>query len=99
MSLDNKIVLTAPEGSLGERLDVIIAKLCPQFSRSQLQKWIKSGDILLNNKKAKTRDKVFGGEAITVIPVLSEQTHDLPEAIELDIVFEDELQKHVPSYL
>ena len=89
-SPENKIVLTVPEGSLGERLDVIIAKLCPQFSRSQLQKWIKSGDILLNDKKAKTRDKVYGGEVITLIPVASEQTHDLPEAIELDIVFEDD---------
>jgi len=90
MSAEEKLFLIAPEGSLGERLDVIVAQLCPKFSRSQLQKWIKSGDILLNNKKAKTRDKVFGGEEITVIPVQSEQTHDLPEAIDLDIVFEDE---------
>ena len=90
MSAEEKLFLIAPEGSLGERLDVIVAQLCPKFSRSQLQKWIKSGDILLNNKKAKTRDKVFGGEEITVIPVQSEQTHDLPETIDLDIVFEDE---------
>lgn len=90
MSLNNKIILTVPEGSLGERLDVITAQLCPQFSRNQLQKWIKSGDILLNNAKAKTRDKVFGGEEIAVTPVQTEQTHDLPESIALDIVFEDE---------
>ena len=83
-------VLIVPEGTLGERLDVVVAQLCPQYSRSQLQKWIKSGNILLNQKKAKTRDKVFGGEQISVTPVQSEQTHDLPEAIELDIIFEDE---------
>lgn len=90
MNTDSSIQLTVPDDALGERLDVIVAQLCPQFSRSQLQKWIKSGDILLNNKQAKTRDKVFGGESILVTPKLQEQTHDKPEAIHLDIVYEDE---------
>ena len=90
MNTDSSIQLTVPEDALGERLDVIVAQLCPQFSRSQLQKWIKSGDILLNNKLAKTRDKVFGGEAIIVTPKLQEQTCDKPESIHLDIVYEDE---------
>jgi len=90
MSIDEKLVLVVPDGTLGERLDLVVAQLCPQFSRSQLQKWIKSGDILLNGQKAKTRDKMFGGEEIIVTPVQTEQTHDLPEAINLDIVFEDD---------
>lgn len=90
MSSDSDIFLTVPDETFGERLDVVIAQLCPQFSRSQLQKWIKSGDVLVNNTPAKTRDKLHGGEEIIVSPVLSEQTHDLPEAIALDIVFEDE---------
>ena len=90
MNTDSSIQLVVPDDALGERLDVVVAQLCPQFSRSQLQKWIKSGDILLNHKKAKTRDKVFGGEEILVSPVAQAQTHDKPEAIALDIVFEDD---------
>ena len=90
MSNDSIISLTVPEDTLGERLDVVVAQLCPQFSRSQLQKWIKSGDILVNNKSAKTRDKVFGGEKIIVSPVLTEKTHDKPEAIKLAIIYEDD---------
>ncbi len=90
MSKDSDISLVVPDDVLGERLDVVVAQLCTQFSRSQLQKWIKSGDILVNNKKAKTRDKMFGGEEILVSPVLTEKTHDLPEAIDLNIVFEDD---------
>ena len=90
MNSESKIYLIVPDDVLGERLDVVLAQLCPQFSRSQLQKWIKSGDVQLNNQKAKTRDKLFGGEEIVVSPVISEQTHDLPEAIDLNIVFEDE---------
>ena len=79
-----------PIESLGERLDRVVAELCPQFSRSQLQKWIKSGDILLNDTQANVRDKVSGGDEILITPVLETKTTDLPEAIKLDIVFEDE---------
>lgn len=85
-----EIILTAPEEMMGKRLDQVLAQLCPQYSRSQLQKWIKSGDVLVNNVVGKTRDKIVGGEEIIVTPVLSEQTYDKPESIELDIVFEDE---------
>jgi len=75
---------------LGERLDRAVADLCPQFSRSQLQKWIKAGHILLNNKSANVRDKVAGGDEIIVKPVLETKIKDLPEAIDLNIVYEDE---------
>ena len=87
---DEKIHLIVPDDTFGERLDVVIAQLCPQFSRSQLQKWIKSGHVLLNNGSAKTRDKVQGGEEIVVTPILTEKTRDLPEFIDLDIVYEDD---------
>jgi len=79
-----------PMEYLGERLDRVVAELCPQFSRSQLQKWIKSGDILLNNSSANVRDKVSGGDEITVTPVLQPKINDLPESINLDIVYEDD---------
>ena len=79
-----------PDEYLGERLDRVVAELCPQFSRSQLQKWIKSGDITLNNKKANVRDKVTGGDEIVVKPILKAKINDLPESIKLDIVYEDD---------
>lgn len=75
---------------LGERLDRVVAELCPQFSRSQLQKWIKSGDIKLNQASTNVRDKVSVDDVITVIPVRQAKITDLPEAIDLDIVYEDE---------
>lgn len=86
----NNLEYIVPPEYLGERLDRVVAELCPQFSRSQLQKWIKSGDILLNEAKANVRDKVSGGDEITVVPVLEAKITDLPEAISLDIIFEDE---------
>ncbi len=90
MTNQKKLTFILPEETMGQRLDQVIAQLCPTYSRSQLQKWIKSGDILVNDKPAKTRDKVIGGEQVIIHPVLTEKTVDKPEAIELNIVFEDE---------
>jgi len=81
---------TVPIEYLGERLDRVVAELCPQFSRAQLQKWVKSGNIHLNGSVAKVRDKVKGDDVITVTPVLQQKINDLPEAINLDIVYEDD---------
>jgi len=75
---------------LGERLDRVVADLCPQFSRSQLQKWIKSGDIQLNQSPANVRDKLSVDDVITVVPVKQAKITDLPEAIDLNIIYEDE---------
>ena len=75
---------------LGERLDRVVAELCPNFSRSQLQKWIKSGHILLNDKISNVRTKVSADDVIIVNPVLEAKINDLPEAIDLDIVYEDD---------
>jgi len=90
MSESKQYNFTIPIEYFGERLDRVVAELCPQFSRSQLQKWIKSGDIQLNNRSANVRDKVVGGEEVKIKPVLTPQIKDLPEAIKLDIVYEDE---------
>lgn len=90
MTNKNEITFILPDEDMGKRLDQVVAHHCPTYSRSQLQKWIKSGDLLVNNERAKTRNKVVGGETIVITPVLSEQTSDKPEAIELDIVYEDD---------
>lgn len=82
--------LIVPDHYLGERFDRVVAELCPEFSRSQLQKWIKTGHVLLNNSAANVRDKVNAGDTIHITPILTTQTTDLPEYIELDIVYEDE---------
>ena len=73
-----------------QRLDQIIAKLCPQYSRSQLQKWVKSGNVLVNGKQLKAKIKLMEGDSIVIHPEAQEQTVYEPEPITLDIVHEDE---------
>ena len=79
-----------PESQAGRRLDVVLAELCPEFSRSRLAGWIRTGDALLDGKAMRPRDAVAGGELGTLDVVLEEQTHDEPEDIPLDVLYEDE---------
>ncbi|KAG1694774.1 Ribosomal large subunit pseudouridine synthase D [Nymphon striatum] len=69
---EETLVFIIPDEFLGQRFDRVVAELCPQFSRSQLQKWIKSGDIRINDKQANVRDKIIGGEEVTVTPLVNQ---------------------------
>nr|WP_253664832.1 pseudouridine synthase [Legionella micdadei] len=76
----------------GQRLDVVLAQLLPDYSRSQLSTWLKEGFITLNHSQAKPKDKVIGGEQIEMAVDFTEfESKDsyLPEDIPLHIVYED----------
>lgn len=79
-----------PEESDGLRLDQALAQLFPDFSRGQLSKWIKAGDVLLNEAVPKPRDKVRAGDNVIINAELQVQDEQWQaEKIELDIVYED----------
>lgn len=67
-----------------------MADLVPDFSRSRLQKWIKSGLVLVNGEQLRPRDSVVGGELVELVIEIDEQTNWVAEAIPIDVVFEDE---------
>ena len=78
-----------PKRFLGQRLDVALSEMLPDFSRSKITAWIKSGDALIDNKTFKPKDKVNGYETIQLILNHKENNDWLPEKINLNIVFED----------
>ncbi|HEY0660326.1 MAG TPA: 23S rRNA pseudouridine(1911/1915/1917) synthase RluD [Lysobacter sp.] len=80
---------TVPDSSAGRRFDAVLAELFPDYSRSRLSAWIKSGDARLDGREARPRDPVRGGETVTLSVVLEVQTHSEPEDIALDVLFED----------
>lgn len=75
----------------GQRVDVVLAQLFPDFSRSQLTNWLKEGAITLDQRQYKPKDKVYGGEQIKLNITFTAKDVELQaEAIPLDIIFEDE---------
>jgi len=73
-----------------KRLDQILSEIFTQYSRSCLKKWILMNHVYINGKIENQPDKkVLGGEKITIYPILSKNTFDLPEDIYLNIVYED----------
>ena len=79
-----------PDTSAGRRFDAVLAELFPEYSRSRLSEWIKSGDVRLNGEPVRGRDPVRGGEVATLTAVLETQTRSEPEDIPLDVLYEDE---------
>ncbi|NOX08946.1 MAG: 23S rRNA pseudouridine(1911/1915/1917) synthase RluD [Gammaproteobacteria bacterium] len=80
-----------PEDCSGRRLDQVLAELFPDYSRSRLQQWVRNQQVLLNGKPAvRPKDKVKGGEAITIDAEIEEEVHCEPEPIDLDVVYEDD---------
>ncbi|MBK9495587.1 MAG: Ribosomal large subunit pseudouridine synthase D [Alphaproteobacteria bacterium ADurb.BinA280] len=81
--------LLVPIELAGMRFDQVLAELLPEFSRSRLAAWIKSGDALLDGHDAKPKGVVRGGEQIEIRLARSTVEHARPEAIALDVLYED----------
>lgn len=82
--------LTLSDELVGMRLDQALATLLTDCSRTQIQEWIKNGEITVNGLKAKTKTTVLGGESVIVNAFLKAQPEHTPCAMDLDIVYEDE---------
>lgn len=90
MASNVQLQLTIPDELRGQRLDVALARLVPDYSRSCLQQWIRAGHVTLDSRVAQVREKVSGGESIRIDAELQEQTRSAPEPIGLDVVFADD---------
>lgn len=85
-----QIELIIPQELAGLRLDQALAELCPGFSRSRLKSWVNSGDVLVDQRVLRPRDKIRGGESISINPIADTSLEVKAEPIELNIVYEDE---------
>lgn len=79
-----------PLGAAGRRFDQVLAELFPDFSRSRLTEWIKSGDALLGGRLVKPKEAVRGGESVTLSVKMEIETDALAEDIPLEILHQDE---------
>lgn len=84
-------MLTVPAELAGMRLDLALARLLPDWSRTRLQTWILENQVSVDGEKAVARQKVWGGEQIHVkLSGNPAQAAHAAEALPLDIVYEDE---------
>ena len=79
-----------PTDFAGKRLDSILPKLFPDYSRARWQTWLEAGAVLVDGKQLKGKSKMQGGERIQVRASLAEAVSWQGEAIPLAIVFEDD---------
>jgi 23S rRNA pseudouridine1911/1915/1917 synthase len=82
--------ITIPNEMYGKRIDQVLVELFPDYSRSRLQSWLKSGDITINNQIIKAKTKVLGGEIIQMQYIDQPEGEWEAENIPLDIHYEDE---------
>lgn len=82
---------TIDETQPGQRLDQALADLFPDYSRSRIKSWILAQQVQINGKICnKPKEKMLGGEQISINTQTEEVIHREPQAIPLDIVYEDE---------
>jgi 23S rRNA pseudouridine1911/1915/1917 synthase len=74
----------------GERLDRALAVRLPALSRSQLQRLIREGHVRVDGHAVKASYRLEGGERVIVTLPEPQETDLIPQAIPLDIRFEDD---------
>ncbi|MCJ7556263.1 MAG: 23S rRNA pseudouridine(1911/1915/1917) synthase RluD [Gammaproteobacteria bacterium] len=82
--------LSIPDELAGSRLDQALAELLPEYSRSRLQSWIKAGSVQVDGRILRPRDKVLGGEQLSIRAPREAEVPMQPENIALNVVYQDE---------
>jgi 23S rRNA pseudouridine1911/1915/1917 synthase len=79
-----------PLTAAGRRFDQALAEMFPDYSRSRLSGWIKSGAVSLDGAQVAARQLLRGGELVRLEVELENEVSSAPEAMALAIVHEDE---------
>ena len=74
----------------GSRLDQAAAELFDTYSRTRLQQLIRDGALQVDGRAGKTREKLLGGECLTLKAQLQAEGEWQPQPVPFDIVFEDD---------
>ena len=85
-----KVEHTVLEEEKSERIDKVISSLNAEWSRTQVQQWIKDGQVLVNGQAVKTNYKCNFNDEIEISIPEPEVLDVIPEEMDLDIYYEDE---------
>ncbi|MCL1074457.1 23S rRNA pseudouridine(1911/1915/1917) synthase RluD [Shewanella dokdonensis] len=75
----------------GQRLDQAVAELFPDYSRTRIKDWILGGNVFIDGVAiTRPREKVLESQLVEVNATIEEETQAEAQAIDLDIVYEDD---------
>ena len=83
---EEKSVTAGPEAA---RLDKYLSEVFPEHSRSFFQNCIENGQVLVDGRPARAKEKPREGSIITFFAEEPRELEAKPEDIPLDIVYED----------
>ena len=83
------MTIIVPDDSHGVRLDLFLASVLADQSRSQIQRLIKGGQVLVAGREAKANQPVKIGQSISVELQEPVDPTPRPEALPLTIVYQD----------
>ena len=81
--------VVVPADSAGARLDVFLASLVGDLSRSHIQRLIKDGHVLVDGKRAKANQPVKTGQSIALDAPAPADPTPKPEPLPLPILYQD----------
>lgn len=84
------LATTIPVEWRGMRVDQALAKCFPDYSRSKLTQWLKAGYVRIDGVSLPPKVRLQGDESIVIQTVLESSQEAKPEAIPLNIIFEDD---------
>ncbi len=84
----NVVRLTAEQG--GVRLDKFVASARADLSRMEVQRLIKAGEVRVNGRTEKASYRLEAGDEVELVLPEPETPTIQPEAVELDVLYEDD---------
>ncbi|MCI8407647.1 MAG: RluA family pseudouridine synthase [Lachnospiraceae bacterium] len=85
-----KLIEFKISSQVGERIDKVITSYCEEYSRSFIQKLVKDGKVMVNDKTIKSNYRVEEQDKISFIIPEPVELDILPEKMDLDILYEDD---------
>ena len=83
--------LVIPAELAGLRLDQALARLLPEHSRSRIRTWIDAGRVRIAGSASRAKQKLFGGERVSVAPLADPRGSPLAaQPLPLVIMHEDD---------
>ena len=82
------VTKNVPKSLANKRLDKVAASLFPNFSRTQIKKWILEGRILINGDLSKPKDMTQENDEIEINPIEEKKVSWDKEDIHFDVIYD-----------